>query len=92
MKYNAEAHLEDINSDLTALMLDLGLNPQNIDNISFIDLKEAIKTTYFMDSYPDPNDPNVENNPNLEIRFQRAKSILNARKLTYIRKIVSERV
>ena len=92
MKYNAQAHLEDINAELTALMLDLGLDPSNIDNTNLVDFKTAIQNTYFLDAGPMPDDPDVDNNPKLAILFQRSKSIVNARKLVYLRKIVLGRV
>lgn len=92
MKYNAQNHLEDIQAELNALMMDLGMDPENMSNISFVDLKNSIKNTYAIGTTLDPNDPNIDNDPNLAIFLQRAKAVVNARKLIYIHKLVSGRI
>lgn len=96
MKYNAQQHLQDIQSELSALMMDLGLDPENMSDTSFIDLKNAIKSTYAMVENFRVNasttEDSYEDTAILNIYLQRAKAIINARKLIYLNKIVSKRV
>ena len=95
MKYNAQEHLKDIQSELSALMIDLGLNPENMNNISFIDLKTAIKDVYPMvgDLKRSPSDEDsFEDSLVLNVYLNRARAIINSRKLIYLNKIVSKRV
>lgn len=95
MKYNAQEHLNDIQSELSALMVDLGLNPENINNTSFLDLKNAIKNTYALledVGRSALSKDTFEDSLIAAVYLKRVRAVLNARKLVYLNKIVSKRV
>ena len=90
MKYNLIEHKDSITKQYLDLILDLGLDPTNINLITYLELKLVITQIYPVIPY-DNQDPNVANTPEFILDDERKKTIYIARRLHYFYKLLKER-